>query len=117
MASTRNRNTPGNYCMEQWAYNKQTAYSTYGPYGIADPAFLPGNGLGGSHMGKETLSYNPEDIESALFGIGSTNLVKPKPEVRPHLKSMDTLSIVNRVPLIMPRPLMVEENQRQYPMK
>lgn len=117
MASTRNRNTPGNYCMEQWSYNKQSAYLTYGPYGIVNPAFLPGNGLGPSHMGKETLSYNPEDIESALFGIGSTNLVKPKPEVQPYLKTMDTLSIVDRLPLIMPKPLVVEDNQRQYPMK
>lgn len=117
MASTSNRNTPGNYCMEQWAYNKQTAYSTYEPYGVAKPQLLAGNGLLVGHMGKEAMAHNPEDIESYLFGIGSTNLVKPKAPVQPHYKHLDSLSVADRLPLIMPRPLTVEDNQRQYPMK
>jgi hypothetical protein len=117
MASTSNRNTPGNYCMEQWTNNKQSAYSTYEPYGVASPQLLAGDGLIIGHMGRETMSYNSEDIESYLFGIGSTNLVKPKAPVQPHFKTLESLSIINRLPLIMPKPLEVQNDQRQYPMQ
>ena len=116
MASTRNRNTPGDYCMEQWSYGKGSAYKTYKPSVVASNALLAGDGLNGGRLGNMELSTNACDIESSLFGIGSTNLVTPKPAVIPHYKNLNSLSIIDRVPLIMPDNLIVQNDQRQYPM-
>jgi hypothetical protein len=117
MASTRNKNTPGNYCMEQWSLGKGSAYITYKDSVVPVHSMYAGDGLIQGRMGNPVLAKNPEDIESALFGIGSTNLVKPKPEVKPELKNLPTLSMIDRIPLILPEVLVVERNQRQYPMK
>jgi hypothetical protein len=117
MASTRNINTPGDYCMEQWSYDKQSAYSTYKEYSVPDRSMFAGDGLLGGRMGTTELSYNYTDIESSLLGIGSTNLVKPLPKLVPHLKNLNSLSIIDRLPVALPEPLQVECNQRQYPMK
>ena len=120
MASTRSINCPGNYCVEQWSYNKQSAYSTYKDYAFASQTLLPGDGLLGAHIPDSELAGNPKDIESFLFGIGSTNLVTPQAPLQPELKpleSMKSLSIMTKVPLIMPRDLVVQNDQRQYPMK
>ena len=47
MASTRNRNTPGNYNLEQRQYNQSETYTLYpnSQYGAAYNTRLPGNGL------------------------------------------------------------------------
>ncbi len=120
MASTRNINYPGNYCAEQWSYNKQSAYSTYKDYAFANQTLLPGDGLLGARIPETELAGNPKDIESFLFGIGSTNLVTVQAPVHPELRPLETmkcLSIMNKVPLIMPKDLVVQNDQRQYPMK
>ena len=115
MASTRNRNTPGNYCMEQWSYGKQNAYSTDRDYAFAPTTLLPGDGLLGARIPETELANNPRDIESFLFGIGSTNLVSPSAPVQPQLKSMSSLSIMSKVPLLMPKDLVLQNNQRPFP--
>ena len=117
MASTRSINCPGNYCVEQWSYNKQSAYSTYKEYAFADRTLLPGDGLLGAQIPDTELSGNPKDIESFLFGIGSTNLVTPQAPLHPELKQMQSLAIMTKVPLIMPKDLVIQNDQRQYPMK
>ena len=43
------------------------------------------------------LSNNASDIESALFGIGSTNLVKQKSAVKPELNCMKNVKFFNRL--------------------
>jgi len=45
MASTRNRNTPGNYCLEQRQFAESTNYTLYSnsQYGAAYNTQLPGN--------------------------------------------------------------------------
>ena len=47
MASTRNKNTPGNYCLDNKQYIDSATYLTYinSPYGEAYNTKLPGNGL------------------------------------------------------------------------
>ena len=117
MASTRSINCPGNYCVEQWSYNKQSAYSTYKEYAFADRTLLPGDGLLGARIPETELAGNPKDIESFLFGIGSTNLVTPQAPLHPELKQMQSLAIMTKVPLIMPKDLVIQNDQRQYPMK
>lgn len=116
MASTRNLNTPGDYCMEQWSFGKQSSYCTYKEYAFASPTLLAGDGLLQGRIPETELAGNSKDIESFLFGIGSTNLVSPQAPVKPELKFIPSLAIMNKVPLIMPANLVVQNNQRQYPM-
>ena len=114
MASTRNRNTTGNYLLEQWSLEQNRVHQCYlhAGNGEAVTTHFAGNGLIGGWMPRTQLSYNPIDIESSLYGIGSTNLVHPKSETIPYFKTVDTLSIANRIPMILPKPLYVEPNQR-----
>ena len=114
MASSRNKNTSGDYALEQYAYNKQIDYSTYlnSSSGQSYLNHFPGNGL---LMGKRPhteLSYNPTDIENLLFGIGSTNLVNPMETPVAQIKHLESLNICDRTPVIIPTPLAREPNQR-----
>jgi hypothetical protein len=60
------------------------------------------------------LAYNACDIESQLFGIGSTNLVNPASPVKPDYKYIQSLNIIDKLPVIIPEPLVIEKNQRPY---
>lgn len=115
MTSTRSRNTPGNYCLEQWSYNKRSSYNTYKDYAFAPTTLLPGDGLVGGRIPETELASNPKDIESFLFGIGSSNMVQAQAPVNPQLKFIPSLSIMQKGPLIMPVDLSVQNNQRPYP--
>jgi len=116
MASTRNINTPGDYNVQQKSYREQVNYCTNKEYSIAAPTLLAGCGLIQGRLPDTELAGNPNDIESFLFGIGSTNLVTPQAPVTPQLKKIATLSIVDRkVPLIMPRDLTISIDQRPFP--
>jgi len=117
MASTRNINQPADYKQQQFAYRQAVDYITNKEYAFANPSYLAGDGLIQGHMPDTLLSGNPSDIESFLFGIGSTNLVKPQGPVTAELKRIPAASIMNKVPLIMPKDLVIENEQRQYPMK
>ena len=66
-------------------------------------------------MARNTLSHNPIDIESMLFGINSTNLVKPQKPIKPELKRVPTSKFFDRLPVHMPKPLVIENEQRPYP--
>jgi hypothetical protein len=116
MASTRNKNTKGNYTAEQWSLeqNRIHQHYLYAGNGQAMTTHFAGDGLLGGWMPRTQLSYNPIDIESSLYGIGSTNLVEPKPETIPYLKPIHSLSIADRVPLFLPKTLYVEPNQRPH---
>jgi len=113
MASTRNKNTPGNYQLEQSAFNKQVEYSTYLNSVLPSQTNYPGDGLYGAAIPRTELSKNAVDIHSYLLGINSTNLVSPELPIDPQLTSMPTLSIINRIPIYIPSPLIVEPDQRQ----
>jgi hypothetical protein len=58
------------------------------------------------------LSANYSDVESFLFGIGSTNLVSPKSDPIPDIQQYKSLNIIDKTPLIMPEQLTVQSNQR-----
>ena len=117
MASTRNNNTPGNYCLQQRQYSLALDYRSYvnGANGSAYYPRMPCLGIIPSHMPRNTLSSNPVEIESVLFGINSTNLVQPAKPVTPLLNTIPECSFFNRIPLIMPKPLVVEKGQRPFP--
>jgi len=113
MASTRNKNQQGDYRVEQLANNQQLSYNTNKEYGIAKQTYLAGDGLIQGRVPDHLLARNPQDIESFLFGINSTNLVKPQGPLSAQLKCISSASIINKVPLIMPDDLNMQPDQRQ----
>ena len=118
MASTRNRNSRGDYRAEMNINQNNVDYLINKGYNYGQPVktFLPGDGLLQGRVASENLSYNYTDIETQLFGIGSTNLVNPKSEQNAEIKGLQSLSIMNRIPIIIPEPLVVNRDQRPYPL-
>ena len=114
MASTRNKNTKGNYCLEQRSYEESRQYTTYkySSHGEAYTTSLPGNGLLPAQIPWNQLSNNAPDIESYLYGISSTNLVEPTPIIKPELKNLQSANIYEKGPILMPEHLVIEKGQR-----
>jgi len=113
MTSTRDKNSTGNYCLEQRGLADTRNNLAYynGPNGHAVNPALPVSYLGG-YMPPDNLSYNPIDIESVLFGIDSTNLVNPKPDVLPQLKTLPSVSFFEREQVIMSKKVVPDYTQR-----
>ena len=114
MSSTRNKNTPGNYALEKQSIQKQFIENMYvhQSQGQAKQTNLPGNGLlSGRYAGRD-LAKNDCDIESFLFGIGSSNLENPLPIVTPQLNTLHSLNVIEKIPMQMPSGLQIERNQR-----
>jgi hypothetical protein len=117
MASSRNKNTFGNYNAQQLDYKRSFDNRTYihGPNGIPIKTYFPGNGLLAGKSPLTELSYDQgtsRDIESFLYGINSTNLVNPRENITFQLKKIPTLDLYETPKTIMPEPLVVENNQR-----
>ena len=117
MASTRNKNMPNDYKLEQCQNTLANNYELYkhSQYGKAYTNALPCLGFNPSHMPRQTFASNAIDIESALFGINATNLVKPQAPVKPEIKTLPLIKYFDVLPLIMPAPLVIENKQRPYP--
>lgn len=117
MASTRNRNTPGNYCLEQREYKQFENYTLYpnSQYGAAYTTNFAGNGLMPAQIPWNKLSNNCADTESFLFGINSTNLVNPAPCFKPEIKTIQTVNVYDKTPTIMPIPFVRDVTQRPFP--
>jgi hypothetical protein len=118
MASTRNKNTPGNYCLQQKQIAESEKWLLYkhGANGVAYDTRLPGNGLNPGQLPWTSLSYNPVEIETFLFGINSTNLVNPAPPLTPELKCLKTANVFKSEPVIMPIPQAIPKYQRPMPL-
>ena len=114
MASTRNKNTPGNYCLEQKQFTDSSRWALYenGACGQAYDTKLSGTGLNPGQLPWNTLSRNPADIESFLFGINSTNLVKPEKPLTAKLIHLPSENLFEPNNVCMPNPLYVQKNQR-----
>ena len=112
MASTRNNNMRGNYCLQQKSYDQASEYTLNKSKRIAQHSTLPCPGVNTGRVPNTVLAYNATDIESSLFGISSNNLVNPQKPVQPHLKQLDMLSFAPRLHAILPEPLIVENCQR-----
>ena len=117
MASTRNRNTTIDYKLET---NKNIHSSNYNTYihsssGRPITECIPAIGYIPSHLSRDTLSNNSIDIESSLYGIGSTNLVKPCQPVNPSIRNLEFKEWFDRnTNVIMPYPLVYNNNQRPF---
>ena len=112
MASTRTKNTPGNYELEQWTFEKNVDYCTSKSRGPPPQTHFPGDGLLAGSVSRTQLSNNYCDIESMLRGIGSTNLVSPQFPIQPEIKYLQSLNISNKLPLYIPAPLIIQSDQR-----
>ena len=117
MASTRNKNTAGNYCLDQRQNTGIETWQLYknGANGYAYDTRLPGNGLTPGQLPWDTLSHNSVDIETFLFGINSTNLVNPAPALTPKFKCLQQANVFKSVPIIMPIPQAIPKYQRPFP--
>lgn len=115
MASTRSRNTPGDYALEMKQYTRHAHFMTH--HENVGPMRLPGNGLLGQECPANLLAHNAIDIESSLRGIGSTNLVSPQSPVQPEMYNLKSLDICERNPVIKAEPFALLQNQRPLPVQ
>ena len=117
MASTRNKNTSGNYCLDQRQNTGIESWQLYknGANGYAYDTKLPGNGLNPGQLPWDTLSHNAVDIETFLFGINSTNLVNQAPCLTTELKCLQQANAFKSSPIIMPIPQAIPKYQRPFP--
>ena len=114
MASTRNKNTQGDYALEQQQIGNIAKYYAYeNSYtGEAVNPKMAGDGLLGGRMVPMNFSNNSCDIEAQLFGIGSTNLVTPKPEVILDKREVKSLDVIDKLPIFIPDNLVLEKGRR-----
>jgi len=119
MASTRNKNYSGNYCLEQKQFSDSAQYTLYpnSQYGAAFDTMMPGNGVNPGQIPWNQLSNNAVQIESFLFGINATNLVDPAPHyIVPELKPLGTVNFFEKSKVVqVPIPLVIEKFQRPFP--
>jgi hypothetical protein len=113
MASTRNKNTPGDYKQEQFINQSIDNYSTYVSFVEAPTNNLAGDGLLMGRVPRSQICNNYTDIETQLLGIGSTNLVNPKMFAEPDLNSLKSLNIFEKPKVILPEPLALESGHRK----
>jgi hypothetical protein len=113
MTSTRNRNTAGDYFIEQGLNRQFLDYNTYQGHIINRETYLPGLGLKPARLPMQ-LQCDLWDIESELRGIGSTNLVEPKTTtlLPPRPSGMKSLNIHDSAPVVIPKPLKIPANAR-----
>jgi hypothetical protein len=115
MSSTRNKNTPGNYSAEKQSSQKihREIMYVHASNGQAIQTNLPGDGLLQGRVAGRDLARNDCDIESFLFGIGSTNLETPqKGPVHPDIIPLHSINVSRKIPMVMPRNLGIEMDQR-----
>lgn len=117
MSYTRNKNTVGNYNLEQKSYSLVRDYNHYNnsSYGSPYKSAIPELGYMPSKMSADEWTHNAVDIESELRGIGTTNLINEYNKVIPEYKTLKFKPFFRYVPLIMPKPLVIEDDQRPYP--
>jgi hypothetical protein len=112
MASGRDKNSAGNYYLEQFSLNKEHKYKVNPEYSVAEKTCFPGNGLLTGRYCNDLLCNNGTDVESYLFGIGANNLVKPQPKMVAKIKKLDQISLFETRPIILPKTWEPEKGQR-----
>lgn len=112
MASTRNKNTCGDYYLEQKQSNHILDNRIYQNRRIAYNDALPCAGINVGSVPNTQLAHNATDIESRLYGINSSNLVNPEKQLMPQLKSMPEVAFFERHQIFIPEPLVIENKQR-----
>ena len=84
-------------------------------FALSNKTNFPDFGLNMPAMPRDKLAHNSVNIESSLFGIGSSNLEEPQQPVNPEIiQNNFGESIVKRNPLYVPQPLNFNPNERPY---
>lgn len=112
MASTRNKNTCGDYYLEQKQSSHILDNRIYQHRRVAFNDALPCAGINVGSVPNTQLSKNAIDIESSLYGINSSNLVEKQKPVVPRLNNLPSIAFFDRPQMFIPEPLVVEKNQR-----
>lgn len=116
MASTNMKNAPGYYCEQHKRFNKISNSQTDVRISKHNDNCLPDlgiiNGMMTTGYNNHILSNNAADIESSLFGIGSTNLVEKKADVNPSINKLKYCKWFPRNNVFLPEPLVIEKSQR-----
>jgi hypothetical protein len=115
MASTRNKNTKEDYCLEKQQNRNFVQYQDYKYSRQNYQPQLPGFGFTPTHVPGNDLSHNYVTIESQLRGIGANDLENPRSVQSPDYIHMTDWDLVKQEPILMPNPLVVEKNQRHNP--
>jgi len=118
MASTISKNTPGDYVKEQEINNGISGHLLYkhSAGALAYVNMYAGEGLLMGKNAREGYCKNYVDVESQLRGIGLTNLVNPKPPVRPDILPIYSLDVFQKNKVQLPEAIVVQKNQRPYPL-
>lgn len=114
MASTRNKNEAGDYKQQQSINHRIDNYMSYinSAPAQAYTNHFPGDGLLMGSNARESFCHNYVDVETELFGIGSTNLVKPRAKITPQLETPKSLNIIDRLTVLVPEPLIIQKDNR-----
>ena len=112
MASTRLNNCKGEYNLEQEMNVNMKDNRLYELRTRAHKTSLPDAGIYVSHIPNYMLSKNAVDVESQLYGIGATNLVEEKAKVEPEYIQQSTTSFFERLPQVLPQPMVCTKDQR-----
>lgn len=114
MASTRNKNTMGDYKMEQQMNRNLTQYNVYKNSAQGTPweTHIPDIGWMPSNVSRETFATNAVDVESMLRGTGESNLVDPKATTVVQKVTVPYKSFFERPVVATPEPLVLERFQR-----
>ena len=112
MSSTRLRNLPGEYKLNKIQNtsilnNRLSSIRT-----ISNNTVLPELGFNASYLPNQLLSSNAIDIESDLFGVGSSNLETEKNKIVHQIYRLPIQSFFKRPEFVIPNDFVLERNQR-----
>ena len=113
MTSTRNSNMTAEYTCKQIHHFKEHSEIMYPGKRKNNLIAIPCAGINaGQYVPNTQLARNAVDVESFLYGIGSSNLVKPQKPIKAEMKCLPSLSFFNRLQPYLPQSLIVEKCQR-----
>ena len=116
MASTSLKNLPGYYKQNQKAQHDNIEYLVFKNKKVPLNSALPDFGINmGNMAGGYThgiLSNNTPDLESYLFGIGTSNLVKPFIKPYEDINKLGNIPFYSKPGYSMPKPMVIENRQR-----
>jgi len=103
MASTRNNNTRSDYKLQQHQFERMRNYSITPENDTIIGVMYPKFGINIQQAPAQQLSKNSIDLESQLFGIGSSNLVEEKHNVNIHANKIKDVNFIDRMELFVPK--------------
>ena len=117
MTDTSLKNSKCIYNQQLEGSNKTRGYTLYKHKCVSSKTMMPDRGINMPMMvngyNNNVLSNNTSDIESYLYGIGSSNLVEDYKQPPFYLNKMDNIKFFNNnTTTFLPDPLVVETKQR-----